>query len=102
MMLRRGAMLLLALMVLGLQARLWIGESSFAHIDALEDRVEVARAANESKLERNKVLRAEIRDLKNGLESIEEKARREFGMIKEGETFYLLVDRKQQGTDPQQ
>lgn len=93
-------MAVLALMLLGLQARLWVGEGSLAHVSALQDRVALARAANDSKVERNKVLRAEIRDLKDGLESIEEKARREFGMIKEDETFFLLVEKppgKRQG-----
>ncbi len=48
---------------------------------------------------RNRILRAEIAELKEGLESIEEKARSELGMIKEGETFFLLVNRKDGGKD---
>jgi cell division protein FtsB len=80
---RRGFMLLLALMALWLQVRLWV-----------RDRVEQQQAANERKMQRNKVLRAETVDLKSGVESIEEKARSEFGLIKKGETFFLLVDKK--------
>lgn len=91
---RRGLIAVLTLMLLGLQARLWVGEGSLAQVSALDDRVELARSANEGKVERNRVLRAEIRDLKSGLESIEEKARREFGMIREDETFFLLVDKR--------
>ena len=90
--LRRAVVAVLALMVLGLQARLWVGEGSLAHVDALEERVVQQQFGNDNKIERNKVLRAEIRDLKNGLGAIEEKARSEFGLIKEGETFFLLVE----------
>ena len=46
----------------------------------------------EQKEQRNKILRAEIMDLRDGLDAVEEKARSEFGLLKEGETFYLLVD----------
>jgi cell division protein FtsB len=49
-------------------------------------------AENGVKVQRNKILRAEIIELKRGLESIEEKARSEFGLIKEGETFFLLIE----------
>ncbi len=82
----------LAVLLLGLQVRLWIGESSLAHVSALQGRVELGLAANETRLQRNRILRAEITDLKNGLASIEEKARSDFGLIKEGETFFLLVE----------
>lgn len=91
---RRGFMLLLALTALWLQVRLWVGEGSLAQVSALRDRVEQQQAANERKMQRNKVLRAETVDLKSGVESIEEKARSEFGLIKKGETFFLLVDKK--------
>lgn len=90
--LRRVVLLVLALTVLSLQARVWIGEGSLAHVAALADKVDRGSAANESRVQRNKVLRAEIRDLKSGLASIEEKARNEFGLIKEGETFFLLIE----------
>ncbi|MCB1693616.1 MAG: septum formation initiator family protein [Pseudomonadales bacterium] len=89
---RRAVLLVLALVVAGLQWRLWIGESSFAEVSALDDKVELAAQTNEAKRQRNKILRAEIKDLKNGYESIEEKARSDFGLIKQGETFYLLVE----------
>jgi cell division protein FtsB len=90
---RRVFIAVLGFVVLGLQVRLWIGEGSLAHVNALKERVETQALANESKVQRNKVLRAEIKDLKNGFDAIEEKARSEFGMIKEGETFFLLVEK---------
>jgi cell division protein FtsB len=82
----------LVLIVLFLQGRLWIGEGSLAQVSGLQVRVERESAENSIKEQRNRVLRAEIFELKSGLESIEEKARSELGLIKEGETFFLLVD----------
>jgi len=49
-------------------------------------------ASNEVKSARNRLLRAEIIDLRQGLEAVEERARTEFGLIKEDETFILLLD----------
>ena len=83
-MIARKVLILALLVVLaGLQSRLWLGEGSFAHVSTLQNSV---------KVQRNKILRAEIIELKRGLESIEEKARSEFGLIKEGETFFLLIE----------
>lgn len=82
---------LLILMTLGLQYRLWVGEGSLAETNGLQDRVSKAGTENLIKSNRNRILRAEIIELKNGLDSIEERARSELGMIKAGETFYLLV-----------
>jgi cell division protein FtsB len=77
---------------MGLQSRLWLGEGSFAHVNTLQAKVSRKVAENSVKVQRNKILRAEIIELKRGLESIEEKARSEFGLIKEGETFFLLIE----------
>ena len=82
----------LLLSICWLQTRLWVGEGSYAHASGLSEEVERHDAENEQKRERNKVLHAEILDLRDGLDAVEEKARSEFGLIKSGETFYLLVD----------
>lgn len=90
-MMRRAVIIVLAMMIIALQARLWIGDGSLAHVSGLRSQVEAKRTANEIRIERNRVLRAEIRNLKNGVDSIEQKARSELGMIKEGETFFMIV-----------
>lgn len=82
----------LALVVIALQGRLWIGEGSLAQVNSLQTRVAQMRVENGIREQRNRILRAETIELKRGLESIEEKARSEFGLIKQGETFFLLVD----------
>jgi len=75
-----------------LQGRLWAGEGSLAHVDALSQRVALKVETNESSYQRNRVLVAEIQDLKNGLAAVEELARSEFGLIRDGETFFLIID----------
>ena len=75
-----------------LQVRLWGGEGSLAHVDSLSQRVALKNETNESRRQRNRVLVAEIKDLKNGLDAVEELARSEFGLIRDGETFFLIVD----------
>ena len=75
-----------------LQGRLWVGEGSLAHVDALSQRVSLKVETNESRRQRNRILMAEIQDLKNGLAAVEELARSEFGLIRDGETFFLIID----------
>lgn len=89
----------LLILIAGLHYRLWVGEGSLAETNLLERRVFRAMTDNEVKANRNRILRAEVIELKSGLESIEERARSELGMIKEGETFYLLVDNQSTASD---
>ena len=90
--LNRFILLTFFLMTMGLQTRLWIGESSLAHVDGLSTQVDQQTTENNRKRLRNEILKAEIMDLRNGLDAIEEKARSELGLVKEGETFFLLVE----------
>lgn len=86
---------LLALLLLlfgGLQYRLWVGEGSLAHIRDLQQQIDEQRAENERLLERNRILEAEVMELKEGMETVEERARQELGMVKEGETLFLLTE----------
>ena len=82
----------LLLVILALQVRLWTGQGSLAHVSGLETQVERRVAENESKQRRNAILKAEIIDLKQGLDAVEDMARSELGLIKKGETFFMLVD----------
>ena len=68
----------------------------WAEIVSLEKSLEEQRAINAQLKARNKKLEKEVQDLKHGLESVEERARKELGLIKKGETFYLFVDEKKQ------
>lgn len=80
------------LVLLGLlQYRLWFGKNSVPDYLALEQEVAGQRAQNANLLQRNRLLKADISDLKIGLEAIEERARNELGLIKKGETFYRIL-----------
>jgi cell division protein FtsB len=90
---RRAVTAVFIALLIGLQYRLWVGESSFAHVDGLDKQVVHVEVGNQNKVRRNEVLKAEIYDLKNGLDAVEEKARTEWGLIKPNETFYMLVEK---------
>lgn len=76
---------------LALQYTLWLGEGGVRDVHALKRAIATQQAENETLIERNRVLEAEVRDLKNGLEAIEEHSRQDLGMIKQNETFYLVT-----------
>ena len=82
---------ILLLLLLALQFKLWFGEGGVSDISALRDRVEAQEAENAVLQARNDALRAEVEDLQNRLEAVEERARNELGLIREGEDFYQVV-----------
>ena len=79
-----------------LQYRLWTGNGSLVEVNLLKDQIEKIKNENENLKERNLSLTAEVFDLKQGHEAIEEIARSEMGMIKDGETFYQIIDNADQ------
>lgn len=80
----------LILLLGGLQYRLWVGEGSLAQVSSLSKQIESQRSENQRLMERNRVLEAEVMELKQGMETVEERARHELGMVKEGETLFQL------------
>ena len=81
----------LALFLLGLQYRLWVGEGSLAQKAELQRTIADIQQENASLKERNQQLAREVEELKKGPQGIEGKARADLGMIKEGETFFMVV-----------
>jgi cell division protein FtsB len=83
----------LALLVIlaGLQHRLWTGNGSIPDVRRLERLYEERAAENDALRERNLMLAAEVVDLKQGLNALEERARSEMGMVRAGETFFQYV-----------
>jgi len=75
-----------------LQYRLWFGNGSMTEVHHLKEQISQIEQENESLKERNLSLAAEVLDLKQGHDAIEERARSEMGMIKYDETFYQIVD----------
>ena len=90
---RPDLLIFLALIAIAvfLQHQLWNGEDGIREINRLQDRIAEQRQENEQLLERNLVLEAEVVELKKGLETVEERARQELGMIKQDETLYLIL-----------
>ena len=87
----RGLALVLALAVLALQFRLWSGKGSWAEVAELEERVLRARTEIASLQGRNAALASEVRALKADPERLEARARTDLGMIREGETFIMIL-----------
>ena len=84
---------LAALLVL-VQGELWFGKVGVPHMVELQRKLDAQKSANELARHRNDQLAAEVNDLKEGLEMVEEKARGELGMIKPDEIFVQLSQAK--------
>ncbi len=74
-----------------LQFTLWTGRGSLADFFNLQKNLQTQVYQNQTLIERNAALTGDVIDLKEGHEAIEERARNEMGMIKDGEVFYQVV-----------
>ena len=88
----RKLLLGLLLLLVILQITLWFGGGGLLELWQQHQEVEVQREENARLRERNEALNAEVLDLKQGLEAVEEHAREDLGMVKEGEVFYQVVE----------
>lgn len=75
-----------------LQGRLWIGEGSLAQVWALEQSIAEQQQENSELATRNERLYAEVRNLRNQQGAVEERARMNLGLIRQDETFFLVVE----------
>ena len=82
---------ILLVLLLLLQIKLWLGEGGVADVSRIEERVELQLKENETLTQRNNELQAEVEDLRERLEAVEERARNELGLIKDDEEFYQVV-----------
>lgn len=90
----RWVIAFLAVALLGLQVRLWTGAGSFAEVVQLQRDIAAQQQHNQRLLERNRLLAGEVDNLRDGLDALEERARRELGMIRRGETFFMVIERE--------
>lgn len=88
----RLAVAVLVGLLLVLQYQLWFGNGGVRDVWRLTQTGAAQERENEVLQQRNDALEAEVRDLKSGLEAVEERARRELGMIRDGEVFYQVVE----------
>jgi cell division protein FtsB len=82
---------ILAVLVVALQYPLWAGKGSWGRVWELDRQLVQQRDTNARLKARNDALDAEVRDLKLGMEALEERARLELGMIRKDEMFYQVV-----------
>jgi cell division protein FtsB len=90
--------LALAALVALLQYPLWLGKGGWLRVWEVDQEVRAQRDTNQKLRARNAALDAEVRDLKQGLDAIEERARSELGMIKQDEIFFQVLDAGRSGT----
>lgn len=74
-----------------LHAQLWLGRGSVPSVHALRQKLDTQKAANLRAQQANAQLQSEVRDLKEGLEMVEEKARQELGMVKPNEIYVQVL-----------
>ncbi len=86
-------------LVILIQYPLWLGKGGWLRVHELDRQVQVQNKSNDELRARNDKLAAEVRDLKEGAGAVEERARYELGMIKDGEVFVQIVDPPHPGPD---
>jgi cell division protein FtsB len=89
-----------AALILALQYPMWLGKGGWLRVRELDRQVEAQKHVNAELQTRNAVLDAEVRDLKQGLEAIEERARSDLGMIRHDEVFFQLPQNAPSGAPP--
>jgi len=88
----RTIVVLLVLALIGLQYKLWLGDGSISQWIHLEQKRAAQDEENKKLVMRNHVIEADIAELKSGDQALEEQARYELGMVKNGEVYYQFSD----------
>ena len=81
-------------LILALQYPLWLGKGGWLNVISLQKQIDQQLKVNELIKSENDILLAVVQDLKNGTDVIEGKARFDLGLIKKNETFFLIIDKK--------
>ncbi|MDP2171909.1 MAG: cell division protein FtsB [Rhodocyclaceae bacterium] len=85
----------LVVLLAALQYPLWFGKGGWFRVQEMERQLAAQREVNQTLEARNASHEAEVRDLKTGYEAIEERARYELGLVKEGEIFVQTPQKRQ-------
>ena len=88
----KAFVLLLVSMLALVQFRLWVGDKSLVEVWRLRQAIDQQTSENALLQSRNQRLEAEVRDLKTGLDAVEERARLELGMIRKDEIYFQIVE----------
>lgn len=89
----RWVALVLILVLIALQVKLWSGTGGVHGVETLRAAVKKQGEDNDRLTQRNQALGADVSDLKHGEQAVEARARAELGLIKPGETFYQVVEK---------
>ena len=87
--------LILGALLVVVQGDLWFGKGNLPYVMGLQKQLDAQRSANAKARDRNARVAAEVSDLKEGLEMVEEKARAELGMVRPDEILVQVTARKQ-------
>ena len=90
--------LIFAALIALMQYPLWLGKGSWLKVWEVDQQVITQHEINQKLKMRNAALDAEVRDLKQGYDAIEERARSELGMIKQDETFFHILEDNKNST----
>ncbi len=82
--------LVFVVLIVALQYPIWLGKGGWLQVRELDRQIERQRSDNDRLKGRNEALEAEVRDLKQGVDAIEERARAELGMVKRDEVFFMI------------
>jgi len=89
-------------LIVAIQYPLWLGKGGWLRVWDVDRQVATQRARNAQLEARNAGLAAEVRDLKQGLEAVEERARYELGMVRHDELFFQIIESKAPAQPQQQ
>ena len=88
----RWLLAILLILLVVLQYRLWIAEGSIAEQQRLKAQVEEFMRVNETLRARNAVLEREVLELQSGNAGVEQRAREQLNLVRDGETFYQVEE----------
>jgi cell division protein FtsB len=94
----RWVALILLLILIGLQLKLWSSHGGMSEVASLRVAVKKQSDENDKLVQRNQALAADVNDLKHGEQAVEARARAELGLMKPGETFYQVVEKPANGS----
>ena len=92
----RWIILLLAMIFLFMQIKIWISKDGYQQMNNLQENVKTQNKNNAQLRIRNEKLKVEIQDLKVGIEAIEERARTDLGLIGKDEVMYIIIEPKKE------
>jgi cell division protein FtsB len=92
----RLLLLILVLLTAAIQYPLWWGKGGWLRVHQLQQDIAAQQDKNQALLARNNAMQAEVQDLKSGSEAVEERARRDLGLVKKGEIYVQILSPKKQ------